>query len=623
MPADNHDLTAAVVGEKFYIAGGATNDFKGTGKFHAFDEIWELNPQTWAWRAVAKFARPRIYCATAAFGNNVWVVGGDVLHEDGQRRPSALVEIYDPKSNTLTRAPDLPVALPNPVALAAVGRLWVVGARNRTERGQFASIGPGETAWRVEPEALPKMWALAGAALDDKLYVCVPNTGLAEFDPATRAWSVIPGKTQPRSAQVAAWRGELWIMGGVDIADRTATRIYNPAQRTWRSGPELPAPSAWGAAGVVNDQLIVTGGAALDGPPEQRKYRFVDRTLALPASAIPPAPGIAAAGTALPRWSDRKMRGTGGGSLEFTSERVFSHFKFGRLGTLISLPTTRPDEPERLLLAEIDGTVWTFPNRPDAPAPERFLDLPARFNGQPTHTYSVTFHPRYPAVPHVFVLYNRVQPKPAENFLVRFTVTLARGNAPVIDLASERELLRWPSDGHNGGEIAFGPDGMLYVSTGDRSQPGDPRDLGQRVDLISGGVLRLDIERADAGRNYAVPPDNPFVGLPNVRPEIWAYGLRNPWRLAFGPNGDLWTGDNGDDSWETVQLIRKGANYGWSVFEGTHPFKRHQELAGPTPRLTPPVIELPHSEARSVVGGLVYRGEKFPALKDHYISAIT
>ncbi len=116
-----------------------------------------------------------------------------------------------------------------------------------------------------------------------------------------------------------------------------------------------------------------------------------------------------------------------------------------------------------------------------------------------------------------------------------------------------------------------------------------------------------------------MPPDNPFVHQPGVRPEIWAYGLRNPWRLAFGPGGELWAGDNGDDSWESVHLIRRGANYGWSTFEGSHPFKRHRPLAGPTPTLTSPVIELPHSEARSVIGGLVYRGEKFPALRDHYV----
>lgn len=611
MPAGNHDLAAAVLHGRLYVAGGMTGDYRGTGRMHAFDEIWELDPRAWAWRAVAKFARPRIYCGTEAFAGRVWVAGGDILHEDGERRATALVETYDPETGALSRAPDLPSALPKPLALAAGGRLWVMGARDRTEAGQLASIGPGETAWRVEPEALPKMWALAGAALGDKLYVCVPDTGLAEFDPATRAWRVIPGPTQPRSAQVAAWRGEIWIMGGVDLVNLGETRIYSPALRTWRTGPSLPTPLAWGAAGVVADRLIVTGGAWLQNTAEPSRYTFSDRTLALSAEAIPPAPAVAT-GRPLPRWSDQKLRGTSGPGLAFRTERAFADQSFSRLSTI----TTVPGDPGRMVVAELEGAIWTFPNRPGPAAPTRFLDLTS-LAGPSVHTQSVAFHPRYPAVPHVFVFSNRRRPKPAENTLARFTVNPSA--PPVADPASGQVVLRWPSDGHNGGEIAFGPDGMLYLSTGDRGPPGDPQDMGQRVDLISGAVLRIDIDRADAGKKYAVPPDNPFVGQPGVLPEIWAYGLRNPWRLAFGPGGELWAGDNGDDSWESIHLIRRGANYGWSAFEGSHPFKRHRPLAGPTPRLTPPVIELPHSEARSVIGGLVYRGEKFPALRDHYI----
>ena len=615
MPVSNHDLTAAVIDGRVYVAGGVTSDFGFPSTSHAFDEIWELNPAGWNWRTVARFSRPRIYCATATFDGRVWVLGGDVLHEDGKRRPSTLAETYDPRTGTLARAPDLPVALQAPLALAAGGRLWVFGSRDRIERGQMASIGPGETAWRVEPEALPQMWALAGATLNDQLYVCVPNTGLAVFDPRTKQWRVIPGPAQPRSSQVAAWRGELWIIGGCDIADWSETRIYNPTQRTWRTGPSLPEPMAWGAAAVVADQLVITGGAAPYGSPSLRNYAFSDRTYVLAAGAIPPMTAVAGAGP-LPRWSEGKLRDTGEVGLPFVSARVFSQFRFGRIGTVLPVPPARAGAEEHLLVAEIEGPVWVFPNRPDAPQPQRMLDLPARFQ-ELTHTYALAFHPRFPAVPHVYVLYNRVRPKPAENVLVRFTVS--GGAVPVADLASEQVLLRWPSDGHNGGDLAFGPDGFLYVSVGDRSQPGDPDNFGQRVDVISGGVLRLDVDHAAPGQTYAVPPDNPFVGLPDVRPEFWAYGLRNPWRMAFAPTGELWVGDNGDDSWESIQLVRKGHNYGWSVYEGSHPFKRHRSLAGPTPRLTPPVIEFSHAEARSMIGGLVYGGAKHPSLVGHYL----
>ena len=151
MPADNHDLAAAVTGGKLYVAGGVTNDYKGTGRVQAFDEIWELDPRAWSWRAVAKFARPRIYCGTEAFEERVWVTGGDILQEDDQRRATRMVETYDPKTGALERAPDLPFALPRPLALAAPSRLGVVGTfdrEDRTGRGQPVSIGPGEKAGR-------------------------------------------------------------------------------------------------------------------------------------------------------------------------------------------------------------------------------------------------------------------------------------------------------------------------------------------------------------------------------------------------------------------------------------------------------------------------------------------
>jgi len=169
MPADNHDLAAAVTAGKLYVAGGVTNDYKGTGRLQAFDEIWELDPCAWSWRALSKFARPRIHCGTEALGERVRVAGGDILHEDGQRRATRIVGTHDPKPGALERAPDLPFALPRPLALAAPGRLRVVGTfdrEDRTGRGQPVSIGPGEKAGRKgargsaedEGEALLRKW---------------------------------------------------------------------------------------------------------------------------------------------------------------------------------------------------------------------------------------------------------------------------------------------------------------------------------------------------------------------------------------------------------------------------------------------------------------------------------
>lgn len=615
MPSSNHDLSAAVTRGRLYIAGGMTWDWGLPAKNHFFDELWALDPKTWAWSIAAKFSQPRVYCSTVTFDGLVWIVGGDVIDPEGKRRTVTLVETYDPQTGKIARAPDLPFALPAPCTLAAGGRLWAVGSRNRDERGQMASIGPGETAWRVEPEALHHMWALAGTALDDKLYICVPNTGLAVFDPATRKWDVIPGPTKPRSSQVAAWRGEVWIIGGTDITDWSETWIHNPTARTWRRGPSLPARAAWGAAGVIDDQLVVAGGAAPRLTPEGRTFDFSDRTFALSADAIPP-PATVSEGRPLPRWSNAKLRGTGDAGLPFTTTRMFSDLKFGRLGSAMLIPAARPDEPRRWLVLEVERAAWTVPDREAVTQADPFFDLPKHL-GNNAYTLAVAFHPRYPAVPQAYVFYNNRRPGAAEDVLARFPVELS--DPPRIDLQKEEVLLRWPSRGHDGGDLRFGPDGFLYVSVGDRSAPGDPNNLTQRLDLITGGMLRLDVDRADPGKNYAVPKDNPFVGLPDVLPEFWAYGLRNPWRMSFSPTGELWVGDNGDDSWESVHLIRKGHNYGWSTFEGTHPFKRNRPLAGPTPRLTPPIIELPHSEARSVIGGFVYRGKALPALFDHYV----
>lgn len=617
MPASNHDLSAATIGSRLYVAGGFTSHHGFPARGKAFDEIWELETQGWAWRAVARFAEPRIYCATVAFREQVWVLGGDVLHPDGQRRPTPRVEIFDPQTMQLKRAPDLPFALPAPLALVAAGRLWVVGARDRVERGQMASIGPGETSWRIEPAALHHMWALAGASLGEQLYVAVPNTGLSVFDPATKRWSVIPGPSRPRSAQVAAWRGEIWLMGGCDVADWRQVWIFDPKTAKWREGPPLPLPLAWGAAAVVDDRLVVTGGAGLHGPLAGGNYVFSDRTFALDPSAYPVAGRDQSPATAaFRRWSDEQLRGTGESDLPFRTEQLFPQLKFGRLATILPVPVTDATEEERLLVAEVHGPIWTFPNRPDVRAPDRMLDLPAVFQHS-THTYALAFHPTYPKTPYVYVLYNRVEPKPAENVIARFTVDSS--GAPVIDPRSEQVILRWPSDGHNGGDLRFGPDGFLYVSVGDRGSPGDLKNMGQRVDLIASGVLRLDVLRAEPGKPYAVPTDNPFTHLPDVRGEFWAYGLRNPWRMWFGQDGDLWLGDNGDDSWESIHLIRKGQNHGWSVFEGSHPFKRNRRLGGPTPQLTPPVIELSHAEARSVIGGLLYQGGKHASLQGQHV----
>lgn len=276
MPASNHDLTAAVVRDKFYVAGGLTAEWGFPTRSHAFDELWELDPKHWRWRTAARFGRARIYCATAAFENKVWIIGGDVLETDGSRHAVTTVQLYDPRTGAVTEGVPNTIARPMPLALAAGGRLYVMGnPRDEDDQpGRMESIGAGETTWRREPDGPTGMGPLAGAALDGRLYVAVRDRGLAVFDSALRRWELIEPAAKPRSCQMVAYRGEIWMLGGRDTAGEDQTLIFTPRTRQWRQGPSLPRPLSWGAAEVINGQLIVTGGAGSYG----RDYLYNDLT---------------------------------------------------------------------------------------------------------------------------------------------------------------------------------------------------------------------------------------------------------------------------------------------------------------------------------------------------------
>ena len=163
----------------------------------------------------------------------------------------------------------------------------------------------------------------------------------------------------------------------------------------------------------------------------------------------------------------------------------------------------------------------------------------------------------------------------------------------------------------------FGPDGFLYLSPGDGGGGGDPYDSGQRLDTLLGKILRIDVDRQDPGLAYAIPPDNPFVGRAGARGEIWAYGIRNVWRMGFDrANGELWAGDVGQNKWEEVDVIVKGGNYGWNRREGAHDFK-----PGPGGPFIEPVAEYGRELGISITGGYVYRGAAIPDLVGAYVYA--
>lgn len=235
----------------------------------------------------------------------------------------------------------------------------------------------------------------------------------------------------------------------------------------------------------------------------------------------------------------------------------------------------------------------------------------------PGVAYDLAFHPRYSENGYVYVGWNGKDDTRNSHF-TRITRYHLDPKTLAFDPQSARLVIEWDSNGHNGGALAFGADGTLFVTSGDGTADSDADGMGQRTDHRRAKVLRIDVDRPAGGKPYSVPADNPFVADKRFVPETWAYGLRNPWRMSFDPtSGQLWVGNNGQDQYEQAYLVEKGANYGWPVTEGGHPFHESRPR-GPHP-IQKPTIDHPHAEARSLTGGFVYRGQQFPELVGAYL----
>lgn len=232
--------------------------------------------------------------------------------------------------------------------------------------------------------------------------------------------------------------------------------------------------------------------------------------------------------------------------------------------------------------------------------------------------YDICFHPDFAKNGYVYVGHNRAKVEGGEKYSMVSRFKVNPQPPYEFDPKSETTIIEWPSDGHNGAAITFGLDGMMYVTSGDGTSDSDTNLRGQEMTKLTAKVLRIDVDHVAEGKSYAVPADNPFVGKPDVGPETWAYGLRNPWRMTTDrKTGHIWVGNNGQDLWEQVYFIRKGENYGWSVYEGGHPFYLQRQL-GPTPHVKP-ALEHHHNESRSLTGGVVYHGFAMPDLSGAYV----
>lgn len=281
------------------------------------------------------------------------------------------------------------------------------------------------------------------------------------------------------------------------------------------------------------------------------------------------------------------------------------------------------DGSNRVVVPSQQGVIHYFKNDDAPQATTVLLDIRDRVRYldkmNEEGLLGLAFHPKFKTNGEFFVFYTDVKAEMA-NVLSRFR--MSKTDPTKADPASEEVLIRFekPFWNHDGGTLAFGPDGYLYVIHGDGGKGGDPYENGQNLGTLLGKVLRIDVDKKENGKNYGIPKDNPFLKTAGAKPELWATGLRNVWRMSFDrKTGQLWAGEVGQNLYEEINLFKAGGNYGWSVRESLHPFgaKGVDVQDG----LTDPIWEYHHDIGKSITGGTVYRGSKVPALEGHYLYA--
>jgi glucose/arabinose dehydrogenase len=306
------------------------------------------------------------------------------------------------------------------------------------------------------------------------------------------------------------------------------------------------------------------------------------------------------------------------GALATDVQRVFDQISFNSPVALLQAP----GDNSRWFAVEQAGTVRVFDNDQNVTPGDVdvFVDISGRvLSGGEQGLLGMAFHPDFATNDQVFLSYTRGGPR--ESVISRFRLDTASG---LLDPNSEFQIMTVPQPyaNHNGGNIAFGPDGFLYVGFGDGGSGGDPQDRAQNTNEILGSMVRLDV---DGGSPYAIPRDNPFATNTNCVdgtgtadcPEIYAWGFRNPWRWTFdSQTGELWVGDVGQATWEEIDRVEPGMNYGWHDREGAHCY---EPPSGCSTSNVDPITEYDHSAGNSVTGGYVYRGAAMPAVQGYYI----
>jgi glucose/arabinose dehydrogenase len=294
-----------------------------------------------------------------------------------------------------------------------------------------------------------------------------------------------------------------------------------------------------------------------------------------------------------------------------------------------------PDDGTNLLFVaeQHTATIWSFPNDRTTADKKLFLKLPDPINkGNEEGLLGLAFHPKYKDNKLFFVYYSANDNRSRRSVVSRFRASSS--DPRVADPASEERI--WvsaedPFENHNGGTIAFGPDGYLYITLGDGGAADDPLNSGQNPRDWFASILRIDVDHPGEGKPYGIPADNPArreKKYSGWAPEVYCIGLRNVWKFSFDKKtGELWAGDVGQNLWEMVHRIENGGNYGWSIREAFHPFQPHRrQRPNAAAKIQPPIVEYPHSPTTdrpdsglSITGGHVYRGKLNPALEGVYV----
>jgi glucose/arabinose dehydrogenase len=282
----------------------------------------------------------------------------------------------------------------------------------------------------------------------------------------------------------------------------------------------------------------------------------------------------------------------------------------------------QPDDgTDRVFVVEQAGTIYVFENDASVESAEVFLDIEEKVSrqGNEEGLLGLAFHPQFSSNNYFYVYYSAANPR--RSVVARYEVDPNNPDRALEDSETILMEIAQPYGNHNGGQISFGPDGYVYIGLGDGGSGGDPQNNGQDPSTLLGSIIRIDVDNPADGQLYGIPNDNPFVdNTEGYREEVYAYGLRNPWRFSWdAETGQMWTGDVGQNAYEEVDIVEKGENYGWNIMEGTHCYE--PETGCDRSGLVLPIVEYPREEGVSVTGGFVYRGSDVPALEGKYVYA--